>query len=122
MPKAKPRRATTRARPSPPSPTLGSLKRRLTRLEAELVAERESQARRVASAKRAADRRLAAMMQEIASLRHHEARAEALTRLLATRDRELAARAARIAELEAALTHVDNRDGSVRVREATTEP
>jgi hypothetical protein len=39
-------------------------------------------------------------VQEIATLRHHEARAEALTRLLEERDKVVAAQAERIAELE----------------------
>ena len=43
------------------------------------------------------------MMSEIASLRHHEARADALARVVAERDRALAAQAQRIAELEALL-------------------
>ena len=51
-------------------------------------------------AQQEADRRLAEVVQEIATLRHHEARAEALTRLLEERDRVVAAQAERIAELE----------------------
>jgi hypothetical protein len=43
------------------------------------------------------------MLREIAQLRHHEARAQALTRLLAERESALAVHAARIAELEARL-------------------
>jgi hypothetical protein len=39
-------------------------------------------------------------VQEIATLRHHEARAEALTRLLSERDNALTAQAERIAQLE----------------------
>jgi len=38
--------------------------------------------------RRAANRRLAAMVKEIAALRHHEARAQALERMLATRPTE----------------------------------
>jgi len=67
-------------------------------LEREAERGREALAR--TAAQRSADRRLAAVVQEIATLRHHEARAEALTRLLAERDRALAAQAERIAELE----------------------
>jgi hypothetical protein len=59
--------------------------------------------RRIAALQRASDRRLAAMMAEIAALRHHEARAGALERLVAERDAMLAAYAARIADLEARL-------------------
>jgi hypothetical protein len=57
----------------------------------------------MATAARAADRRLAALMREITALRHHEARADALARLVAERDTALAERARRIEELEAAL-------------------
>src|SRR5262249_47419499 len=59
--------------------------RRLRRVEAEHARELERQARQLASVRRAADRRLAAMMQEIALLRHHQARVDALERLLAER-------------------------------------
>jgi hypothetical protein len=48
-------------------------------------------ARKLAAVRRGANRRLAAMLREIASLRHHEARARALERLLAERDAALAA-------------------------------
>jgi hypothetical protein len=64
---------------------------------------RQRHVRELAAASRAADRRVAALMNEITALRHHEARAEALTRLLAERDTALARQAKRIAELEAAL-------------------
>ena len=64
------------------------LERRLKRLEKEQAAEREQYERRIAATKRAADRRLAVMMRELAELRHHEARADALARLLAARDAE----------------------------------
>jgi hypothetical protein len=43
------------------------------------------------------------LVQEIATLRHHEARVEALTRLVAERDAALALQAERIAELETLL-------------------
>jgi hypothetical protein len=62
------------------------LERRLKRLEKEHAAEREQYERRIAATKRAADRRLAVMMRELAELRHHEARAETLARRLAQRD------------------------------------
>jgi hypothetical protein len=61
------------------------LERRVKRLEHELAAARAMQERRVELIRRAANRRLAAMMKELATLRHHEARAEALERLLASR-------------------------------------
>ena len=80
-----------------------ALERRLARLTVAFEAERARAARRVVAARRAADRRLAALVQEIAGLRHHEARAEALMRLIAERDAALAAQAERIAELESRL-------------------
>jgi septal ring factor EnvC (AmiA/AmiB activator) len=61
------------------------LERRVKRLERELAAVRAAYERKLELVRRAANRRLASMMKEIASLRHHEARAEALERLLATR-------------------------------------
>jgi hypothetical protein len=61
------------------------LERRVRRLERELAEARASAERRVESVRRAANRRLAVMMQELATLRHHEARADALERMLATR-------------------------------------
>jgi len=70
---------------------------------AQVEALRQRHVRELAAARRAADRRLAALMREMAALRHHEARAQALTRLLAERDTALARQAQRIAELEAAL-------------------
>ena len=63
-----------------------ALERRVKRLEAALAAERVRHAKQLEGVRRAANRRLAAMVQEIASLRHHEARAEALARLLAERE------------------------------------
>ena len=80
-----------------------SLERRLARLTAASKTERERHARQVAALRRAADRRLTAMLKEIAALRHHEARAEALARMLAERDAALASRAERIAQLETLL-------------------
>lgn len=68
-----------------------ALERRVKRLEAQLAAARTQHERRLESVRRAANRRLAAMMQEIAALRHHEARAEALARVLAEREAALAA-------------------------------
>lgn len=68
-----------------------------------MEALRQRHVRELAAASRAADRRVAALMNEITALRHHEARAEALTRLLSERDAALERQARRIADLEAAL-------------------
>ena len=43
------------------------------------------------------------MVREIAALRHHEARAEALARIVAEREADLAVQARRIAQLETLL-------------------
>jgi hypothetical protein len=59
-----------------------ALERRVKRLEAQLAKAAERHARQLDAVRRAANRRLTVMMQEIAALRHHEARAEALSRLL----------------------------------------
>lgn len=83
--------------------SLRALERRVRELDAALESERQRHTRQAAALRRAADRRVAAMMQEIAGLRHHEARAEALTRLLAERDAALAAQSERIASLESLL-------------------
>jgi ubiquinone biosynthesis protein UbiJ len=65
--------------------SVAALRRRVRRLERELAEALATQERRVDLVRRAANRRLSAMMKEIATLRHHEARAERLERLLATR-------------------------------------
>ena len=65
---------------------LRSLERRLKQVTAEQEALREKHGRQLANAKRAADRRLTAMMGEITTLRHFEARATAMERLLSERD------------------------------------
>ena len=49
------------------------LEREVTRLEAALEAARRRHARQVETVRRVADRRLTAVMEEIAALRHHEA-------------------------------------------------
>ena len=67
-----------------------TLERMLARLSGQRETERARHARQIAALRRAADRRLAMMLQEIASLRHHEARATALERLVAERDAALA--------------------------------
>jgi hypothetical protein len=77
------RRATSR---ETKDEVIRRLERRVKRLEKEHEAEREQYERRIAATKRAADRRLAVMMRELAELRHHEARADALARMLAERD------------------------------------
>jgi hypothetical protein len=101
MPAAKPprrgKRPQTKRRRAAPS--VRTLERRLTRLAAERAAEAGRHLRRVAALRRAFDRRLATLVQEIARLRHHEARTEALERLLAEREAALAAQSVRIASL-----------------------
>ena len=82
---------------------MAKLRREIARLTKALRTERAAAARRIAALQRAGDRRLAAMMAEIAGLRHHEARASALERLVAERDAMVAAKATRIADLEARL-------------------
>ena len=72
-------------------------------MTAQVEALRRRHVRELAAAQRAADQRLAALMRELTALRHLEARAQALTRLLAERDTALAQQTRRIAELEAAL-------------------
>ena len=72
-------------------------------MTAQVEALRRRHVRQLAAAQRAADQRLAALMRELTALRHLEARAQALTRLLAERDTALEHQARRIAELEAAL-------------------
>jgi hypothetical protein len=84
----KPRKAARSAKPATTgsaAPALRALERRVKRLERQLEAAHAQHERRLEHVRRAANRRLAAMMQEIAALRHHEARAEALERLLAMR-------------------------------------
>jgi len=93
-----PRRPSTRKSPSVPS-----LTRRLARLAARHRADAERHARALSALRRAHDRRVAALVQEIAQLRHHEARNQVLTRQLAEHDAVLDARTRRIAELESLL-------------------
>ena len=81
----------------------GTNGRRLAKLEAQIKAERARHSRQIAALRRAGDRRTAGLMREIALLRHHEARAEALARLLAERDVALATQADRVAQLESLL-------------------
>jgi len=86
--KQKKRPAARRPAPKPretKDDVIRRLERRLKRLAREHAAEIEQYERRIAATKRAADRRLAVMMRELAALRHHEARAETLARMLAAR-------------------------------------
>ena len=80
-----------------------ALERRLAKLQEQLKAERARHTRQVAAVRRAADRQTAALVREIALLRHHEARAETLARLIAERDTALTVHAERIAQLESRL-------------------
>ena len=80
-----------------------TLERRLVKLEGQLKAERVRHQREVGTLRRSGDRQTAALMREIALLRLHEARAEALARLLAERDVALGALADRVAQLESLL-------------------
>jgi hypothetical protein len=100
-PKRSGRQKQTAGRPKAPS--VRTLERRIARLTAAHEAALDCQARRLAVLRRAHDRRMAGLVQEIARLRHHEARTEALARLVAERDVALAAQAQRIVELEALL-------------------
>jgi len=95
-PKTSKRRRTRAKSPATKTPSAQVLRRQIARLTAAWEAERSRNVRALAAVRRGADRRLAAMVAEIASLRHHEARAAALSRLLEERD-------ARIAELETLL-------------------
>jgi hypothetical protein len=90
------KRAAARASTRAPSvaelqTAMRALERRLRRIAAELEDERERHQRQLVAVRRAGDRKLTAMLREIATLRHHEARAEVLTRLLAERDAALTA-------------------------------
>ena len=71
-----------------PVATVRSLERRVKRLERQLVGAAAEHQRKLELVRRAANRRLAAMMKEIAALRHHDARAQALERMLAARPTE----------------------------------
>ncbi len=89
------------ARPAiPDARALRALERRIARLEADAAEAVAHHERQLVAVRRAADRRLTGMVREIASLRHHEARATALERLLAERDALIARLSRRLAELE----------------------
>jgi hypothetical protein len=97
------RKGRAKTRIAMPTPSLSALRRRLARLLVARDAERQRHARALARLRRSHDRRLVGMLREIAQLRHHEARVEALTRLLAEREAALATQATRVAELESRL-------------------
>jgi len=99
----RPRPAASRTKAAASASAVRGLERRLARLTAAWKTERQRHGRQVSALRRAADRRLTSMFKEIAALRHHEARAEALGRLLAERDTALATQAERIARLETLL-------------------
>src|SRR5262245_46796821 len=107
MPRAKPRRRarakSAKRRTAPGGAALRALRRRIAGLEAARDAARRRHERQLAALQRAADRRLANMVREIATLRHHQARSEALARLVTERDAALAAQTERITRLEGLL-------------------
>ena len=61
------------------------LERKVARLLSERQAERAKHARQLVALRRGTDRRLTLMLREITALRHHEARAQALERMLKER-------------------------------------
>ena len=86
MPSRRPPRVEPRSKKKPElarGRTARELEREVARLEATLEAERRCHGRQLENVRRLADRRLTAIMKEIAALRHHEARAEELGRRLA---------------------------------------
>ena len=66
--------------------TVRALERRLAKALAALAALRAAQERKIAAVQRAADRRLAAMVRELVALRHHEAGAAGVERMVKERD------------------------------------
>jgi hypothetical protein len=96
----------TKRRPSVKAQANGAsraLERRVTKLQEQLRTERAKHTRQVAAVRRAGDRQTAALVREIALLRHHEARAETLARLLSEREAALAAQGELLAQLESRL-------------------
>lgn len=83
-PAAKPAVAKVAA-PAPEPLGTRTLERRLKQAEAAIEALRQRHAKQLEAVRRAADRKLAELVQEIVALRHHEARADMLARLLAER-------------------------------------
>jgi hypothetical protein len=61
---------------------LRAVERRLQRSTAALAALKAAQQKKLAAVRRAADRKLAVVVRELAALRHHEARATALERMV----------------------------------------
>ena len=88
MPSKRPTTRCAKADGDEAAATMRALERRVKRLERQLAGAAAEHERRLELVRRAANRRLAAMMKEIAALRHHEARAQALERMLATRPTE----------------------------------
>ena len=68
---------------------IATLEAHLARLEETRAAERAAARRRMTGIRRHFEARLTRMVQEIGGLRHHEVRARALERALATKEREL---------------------------------
>lgn len=77
-----------------------SLERRLKQALNAKEALVQKHERQLANTRRAADRRVTSMMREVASLRHFEARAEAMERLLTERDGTIAALRAELAAVQ----------------------
>jgi len=89
MPSKRPTTRRTKADGDEAAATMRALERRVKRLERQLEGAAAAHERKLELVRRAANRRVAAMMKEIAALRHHEARAKALERLLASRPAEV---------------------------------
>src|ERR1044071_8240168 len=79
----------TRPAPKKARPTVKQLERKIARLENERATERAKHARQLLALRRGRDRRLTTMLREITTLRHHEALALALERMLKERDAAL---------------------------------
>jgi Skp family chaperone for outer membrane proteins len=79
------KRKRSRRSPAAEPPSVRTLERKLKQAEAALEALRQRHAKQLEAVRRAADRKLAELVQEIVALRHHEARADMLARLLAER-------------------------------------
>jgi hypothetical protein len=94
MPKAKRRAAATDVPETKAelAAAVRRLERRLAAANAAMEARQQEHERALVAVRRAADRKLAVMVRELATLRHHEARATALERLLNERSTAAAAR------------------------------
>jgi len=88
MPSKRPTTRRAKANGAEAAATMRALERRVKRLERQLEGAAAAHERKLELVRRAANRRLAAMMKEIAALRHHEARARVLERILALRPPE----------------------------------